>query len=124
MKIENNDFFEWAEEYGNYYGVTQSEIERVKNLNKIGIWKMGYKGVRTAKKLLPNIKSILINAPLNQIENRIRTRDKNVTEQFIEDRMEYTKEWLKHISLYDYVVMNLDGRLNQAVEEVFQILKK
>ncbi len=121
--IVNNRFFEWANEYNSYYGVTHNEIKRVQNSNKIGIWKIAYKGVIAAKKLLPQIKSILINAPLSQIEARIRARDKSVADEFVAERMRYTKEWLAHKDMYDYEIMNLDGELDDAILKVFNILK-
>jgi len=121
--IKDKKFLEYAQEYNNnFYGVTKSEIERVLNCDKIGIWKIEYKGVKKAKKLFPNIISIFINAPLNQIEERIRRRD-NVTEEYISERMNYTKEWLKHLDIYDYEVVNEDGKLDKAVQKIKDIIK-
>ncbi|MBL7058319.1 hypothetical protein ISS03_03205 [Patescibacteria group bacterium] len=122
-KIDNSEFFEWAKEYNNnYYGVTNDEIKRVERCGKVGIWKIGYKGVRTAKKLLPDIKAILINAPLIQIEARIRARDKGVSDEYIAERMMYTKEWLEYKYLYDYEVVNSNGNLDKSIQAVMEIL--
>jgi len=90
---------------------------------KIGIWKIEYKGVMTAKKLFPNIIAIFINAPLDILESRIRRRD-NVTDEFVEERLAYTKEWLKHRDIYDYEVTNEEGKLDQTVKEVADIINK
>jgi guanylate kinase len=122
--IKEKKLFEYAKEYNdNYYGVTYDEIDRVKNSGKIGIWKIEYKGVITAKKLIPGIISIFINAPLEVLEKRIRRRD-NVTEEFIKNRLEYTKEWLKHLDIYDYVVENEEDRLDKTINLVSEIIKK
>ncbi len=123
-KIAAGEFFEYAQEYNNhYYGVTVAEINRVRASGKIGIWKIEYKGVQTAKKLMPGIIAILITAPLKSLERRLRRRDR-AGEEFIQQRMAYTKEWLKHKDIYDYEVKNLDGRLNEAVQAVAKIIKK
>ncbi|MDD4271222.1 MAG: guanylate kinase [Patescibacteria group bacterium] len=122
--IKEKKLFEYAKEYNdNYYGVTYDEIGRVKNSGKIGIWKIEYKGVITAKKIIPGIIAIFINAPLEILEKRIRGRG-NVTEEFIKNRLEYTKEWLKHLDIYDYLVENEEGRLNQTISRVSEIIKK
>lgn len=122
--IKENKFFEYAKEYNNnYYGVTHKEINRIKNNNKIGIWKIEYKGVIEAKKLIPGITAILINAPLNILEKRIRERSKNLSEKFIKERMDYTKQFLKHKNIYDYEVVNEEGKLNSAVRKVQKIIK-
>lgn len=121
--IEENKFFEYAQEYNNnYYGVTNAEIERVKKSEKIGTWKIEYKGVITAKKIMPEVKAIFINAPLDILKKRIQKRS-NVSEEFIKERMEYTKEWLKHKDIYDYQVINEEGKLEKAINEVAEIIK-
>ncbi|MBU4257146.1 guanylate kinase [Patescibacteria group bacterium] len=123
--IKENKFFEHAEEYnGHYYGVARREINRAKRSKKINIWKMEYKGVITAKKLIPGITAILIYAPLKNLEKRIRQRGKNVSEKFIKERMDYTKQFLKHKNIYDYKVINKEGELNKAVNDVAKIIKK
>lgn len=122
--IKEKKLFEYAQEYNNnYYGVTNDEINRVKTNGKIGLWKIEYKGVATAKKLIPKIIAIFINAPLEILEKRIRKRD-NVTDQFVKERLQYTEEWLKHLDLYDYLVENEEGKLDQAITQVAEIIKK
>lgn len=122
--IKNKKFFEYAKEYNNhYYGVTHKEIKRVMSGRKIGIWKMEYKGVMTAKKLMPPVIAILINAPLDILKKRIVRRDKQTSPQYLKKRMAYTKKWLKYKKIYDYEVMNQEGKLNKAVKEVARIIK-
>lgn len=124
-KIKEGDFAEYAEQYnGNLYGVTKAELERVQNSGKIGLWKMEYKGVMTVKNVYPEIVSIFVNAPsLEILENRIRRRD-NVSDEYIKERMEYTKEWLKHVEIYDYAIINEEGKLEKAISEVADIIRR
>jgi len=122
--IKENRFFEWAEEYNNnLYGVTIKEIERVKKSKNIGIWKIEYKGVITAKKLMADVVAILINAPLEELVQRIKKRD-DASRKFIKERMDYTKEWLKHKSIYDHEVFNRNGKLDLSIKKVVEIIKK
>ena len=121
--VKNGDFLEHAKEYNdNYYGVTREEISRVKKSGKIGIWKIEYKGVMAIKKIMPEIKSIFINAPLEIMANRIKKRD-NVSEEYVQERMEYTKKWLKHKNIYDYEIINEENKLNKAIQDVTKIIK-
>jgi len=123
-RIASDDFVEWAKQYnGNLYGVNKKEIERVKNSGKVGIWKIDYKGVITAKKLYPEIPAIFITVPsLDILKERIRNRD-YASEEYIKERMEYTKEWMKHKDIYDYTVINEDGKLDRAIEETAGIIQ-
>lgn len=122
--INEKKLFEYAEEYnGNYYGVAHDEINRVRASEKIGVWKIEYKGVMAAKKLMPSITAVFINAPLEILEKRIRNRS-NVTEEFVRERLEYTKQWLKHIDIYDYIIENQEGKLSQTIADAAEIIKK
>jgi guanylate kinase len=122
--LKRGDFVEHAQQYNNnFYGVTKAELERIEKLKKVGIWKIEYKGVMTVKKMFPEIIAILINTvSLEVLENRIRTRD-NAPEEYIQERMKYTKQWLKHKDLYDYEVINEDGQLEKAIMEVKGIIE-
>lgn len=122
--IAEGKFFEWARQYNdNLYGVTHEEISRVAESGRIGIWKIEWQGVITAKKLFPGIIAIMLTAPLDVMEARIRRRD-NATEAFIQDRMTFTKEWLKHTDIYDCIIENEEGKLDQTIEKVASLIKK
>lgn len=125
-KIANDELAEYAQEYNDkFYGVTKKELERVANLKeKIGIWKIEYKGVMTAKKKFPEIKSIYIAPPsLEILVQRIKKRNPDVSEEYIQERMNYTKEWMKHEDIYDYKVVNEEGKLEETVKKVVEIIK-
>ena len=123
--IADNKFTEYAEEYNrNLYGVTTEELERVASSGKIGILKIEYKGVMLIKKKFPEIKSIFIAPPsLEIIEQRLRRRDKNISEEYLKERLEYTKEWMKYENIYDYKVVNEEGKLEEAIAKVAEIIK-
>lgn len=123
QKIGEGGFIEWAKEYNNeLYGVAKEELERVAHCGKIGIWKIEWKGVVTAKRLFPEIIAILISAPLESIEERLRKRD-DPTEEYLAERMAYTQEWMNHTDIYDYTVKNEDGALEKAVNEAAAIIR-
>lgn len=124
-KIKENKMAEYAEEYnGNLYGVTAAELDRVAKSGKIGIWKIEYKGVMTAKKKYPEIKSIYIAVPsLEILRRRILRRDPNVQKKYLNERMRYTKQWMKHENIYDYKVVNEEGKLEETISKVAKIIK-
>ncbi len=125
-KIEQDELAEWAQEYNaNFYGVTKKELKRVMDCPRIGLWKIEYKGVMTAKKQFPEIKSIYIAPPsLEILRKRIKQRDPFITEEYLNARMEYTREWIKYEYIYDYKVINEEGKLNEAIEKVANIIEK
>ncbi len=123
-KIADGEMAEHAQQYnGNFYGVTKKELERISASGKIGIWKIDYQGVEAAKRMFPDIIAIFITAPLEILERRIRMRD-NLTEEYIAERMAYTKQWLEHTDIYDYQVENEQGKLDEAIRQVYAIIAK
>lgn len=125
-KIAQDELAEYAQEYNdNFYGVTKDELERVEKSGNVGIWKIEYKGVITAKKKFPQIKSIYIAAPsLEILKKRILKRDPSVSEEYLNERMEYTKEWMKNEDIYDYKVVNEEGALDDTIEKVAKIISE
>jgi len=125
-KIDRDELAEYAQEYNDkFYGVTKDELERVANSGKIGIWRIEYKGVLTAKKKFPEIKSIYIAPPsLEILRQRILKRDPDVSAEFLKERMDYTKEFIAHEHIYDYKVMNEEGKLDKTIKKVAEIIKQ
>lgn len=123
-KIANGDLVEYAKQYNdNYYGITKEELRRLEQSGKIGLWKIDYQGVETAKRLFPGIIAIFIISPLPILEQRIRSRD-NPSDAYVAERMAYTKEWLKHTDIYDYTIENEQGKLDQAIEKARSIIER
>ncbi|MFZ3032336.1 MAG: hypothetical protein WA082_04870, partial [Candidatus Moraniibacteriota bacterium] len=112
QKIQDGEFIEHSvNENGGQYGVTKSELERITNKNSIAVWRVDWKGVVNIKKLYPEILAIYISAPLDVLEARLRSRDTGKDESYFQERMDYTREWLNHLDIYDYQVENEEGKL-------------
>jgi guanylate kinase len=124
--IAQDELVEYAQEYNDhFYGVTRAELERVSNSGSIGIWKIEWRGVITAKQLFPGIVAIFLTvSDLAILERRIRRRKSDVSEQYVRERMEYTREWMKHTDIYDYTVFNEEGKLDETIAEIAKIIRK
>jgi guanylate kinase len=58
------------------------------------------------------------------LKQRILKRDPNVSEEYLKERMDYTKEWMKYEDVYDYKVVNEEGKLDETIEKVAGIIRK
>lgn len=122
--ISAGHFAEYStNENGELYGVTHAELERIKKTGKITLWRVDWKGVITIKKIYPEILALFISAPLEILEKRLRTRDIGKDEAYFQERMRYTKEWLKHLDIYDYIIENEQGKLEKTIEQVKEIIE-
>lgn len=124
QRIAAGEFIEYSvNENGGLYGITKAELERVTKKGSVAIVRVDWKGVVSIKKLFPEIPAIYISAPIEVLESRLRARDKGKDEVYFQERMNYTREWLKHLDIYDYQVENEEGKLEQAVERVKEIIE-
>jgi guanylate kinase len=122
--IKADEFFEWAEEEnGQLYGGTKKEIDRVKKSGKLCFWKIDYKGVIAAKKLLPDAISIFIYIPIDTIRQRLKKRA-NHSELFINSRIAYAKGWFDNENIFDYKIENEENKLKETIEKIANIIKK
>lgn len=62
---------------------------------------------------------------LDELKGRFTKRDPNISSKEIEKRIQNAKEEMeKEMSFYDHVVTNSDGKLESAIEDIIDILKK
>ena len=38
--------------------------------------------------------------------------------------MQYSKEFLKHKDIYDYEILNEDGKLEESIQRLYEIVQK
>ncbi|MEP7162608.1 MAG: hypothetical protein ABI747_02490 [Candidatus Moraniibacteriota bacterium] len=125
-KIAQGDFVEHSTNENNeLYGVTREELERVSKSELFTLWKLDWKGVVSAKELFPTIQALLITAPLPVLESRLRKRDGATRgEEYFQERMGYTQEWLKHTDIYDFIIENEEGKLDETVQKVRTLIEE
>lgn len=125
-KLANNEFAEWAMVYGDYRGCTWEELKRVRGSGKLGMWKMDAQGAVAVKKKMPEVITIYIKPPSAEAAiQRIRARGLD-SEDEIQKRRALIEEYLKpeNDKKFDYVVVNYEGKLGEAVGEVIGIIEK
>lgn len=123
-RIEEDDFFEYAEQdNGNLYGTTLEELQRVASTDKVGVLKVDYKGVETYREKLEDIIAIMVYTSKDNLAKRIQERGSS-SDEFVQDRIQYAEGWFENTELFDYKVENPQGKLDQAVEDVLEIITK
>lgn len=105
-RLAKDEFLEWAEVFGNYYGTHRSELERAAAAGADLVLDIDVQGARQLKGRIPHAVSIFILPPSRQVlEERLRTRSQDA-EAVIERRLEEAAEEIRNYSQYDYVLVN------------------
>ena len=120
--IRDEQLLEWAEVYGNLYGVPKAQVTDALGNGRDAIIKADVQGAATIRKLAPEALLIFL-APLNDAELK-RRLGARMTEspEALALRLETAKEEMKQASSFDYVVVNHEGLLDAAVREIDDIV--
>ena len=118
--IENDEFVEWAEVYGNYYGTTKKEVDRIRKTGKIPLFDVDIQGSRSLKKQLKEGVFIFIIPPsLDVLKKRLIGRETENKEQLnLRLKNAYT-EIAEYVN-FDYVIINCD--LESAFKRLMSIV--
>ncbi|MEO2065726.1 MAG: guanylate kinase [Desulfurobacteriaceae bacterium] len=105
-RIEEGDFLEWAEVYGNLYGTSKSQVLKALNEGKDVLLDIDTQGALQVKENFPEAVLIFILPPsLEELERRLKNRGTD-PEEVIEKRLKVAREEIKRAKFYDYIVVN------------------
>ena len=121
-RIKNNEFAEYEEVHGNYYGTLKSEIEPYLNSGNHLIFDVDVKGAVSVKTLYPESVLIWIDVPVTELLNRLKNRNTESKEE-IEKRSSRIRMEDAMKDRFDFRVDNSKG-LDAAVEETKRIIEK
>ncbi|MEM0515486.1 guanylate kinase [Pseudoalteromonas sp. YIC-827] len=118
--INNNDFFEWAQVFDNYYGTSKAAIEKQLDAGIDVFLDIDWQGARQVRELAPEVTTIFILPPSkDELQSRLTNRGQDSAE-VIAARMEKAQSETSHYDEYDYVVVNDD--FDTAREEIATIV--
>lgn len=122
-KIEQKEMVEWARVYGNYYGSSQAEVVNKLTEYQVVVVKVDPQGARTFKKMRPDCKTIFIMPPSYEyLEKRLINRETD-SKEVIKQRLDTAKRELENLLDWDYLVVNEEGKLKEAAQEVKEIIE-
>ena len=109
-----DEFAEWAEVHGNYYGTSTSVIEAAWERDRDLLFDIDYQGARQLKDRYPEATAVLVAPPdLETLEARLRGRGTD-SDEVIEGRLKAARHELGQFPLFDYIVEN--GEFDRAVD--------
>lgn len=121
-KIEQGEMLEYAQYVGNYYGTPKKPVEDALAEGKNIILDIEVKGALQVKEKMPEAIMIYVLPPdYETLLARIRGRGTE-TEEVIQKRMNEAKNEIRTFPRYDYVVINRDGGVDRAAQDVLAIL--
>ena len=104
--VKNNEFLEWANFSGNYYGTSAKYVEKTLNNGNSVLLEIDTQGALQLMKKYPEAEYIFILPPsLKDLENRLRGRGTE-TEEAIQKRLSAVKKELENSHMFTHTVVN------------------
>jgi len=120
--IKNNELLEWANVYGNRYGVPKQPIKQALDKGQDIIVKVDTQGAATIKKILPQSVFIFLMPPSME-DLTMRLKQRHTESPFdLALRLKTAEEELKQLPLFDYVVLNKQDNIDLAISDIKAII--
>ncbi len=118
--IRRNEFLEYADVFGNYYGTAKRVLRQAEQRGKDLLLDIDVQGAEQIKQKLPAAVSIFIMPPDRKIlESRLRKRSLDA-EEVIQRRLVTASREIENYEKYDYILVN--DRLDESIEALTAIL--
>lgn len=132
--IANDEFFEWVEYRGHYHGGRKKHVEEALKSGKDVVWRIDVRGVKNIKEKvlsmvadpkspIKHVAFVFLTAPnLETLQGRMEKRGTETIEEKNQS-LGLAKWELEQFDDSDYLVVNVDGKLDEAVEKVRMIME-
>lgn len=118
--IKNNDFLEYEEVHGDYYGTLKNHVEDFLAEGHIVLFDIDVKGALHIKNIYPHSLLIFIKVPsINELRKRL-IRRKSENQDAINKRLNRIEFENEQADKFDYVVIN--HNLNTVIEEIESLI--
>jgi guanylate kinase len=121
--IEEDELLEHAVVYGQNKGVPRQQVREALRSGLDVVMRVDVQGASTMQQLVPAAVFIFLMASSErELEARLRGRGGD-SEKQIRRRLAAAHEEMASVSSFDYVVINRNGKLSEAVDDVLAIIR-
>ncbi|MEA3408264.1 MAG: guanylate kinase [Chloroflexota bacterium] len=121
--IEADDLLEYARVYGQYKGVPKADVREALSSGRDVVMRLDVQGADTVRKIVPQALTIFLAPPsLDVLVRRLRGRGGDSSAQ-LRQRLETAVTEMRRMETFRYVVVNYEGRLDEAVRQIMAIME-
>jgi guanylate kinase len=121
--IENNELLEYAIVYNDYKGIPKAQVRQALASGQDVVMRLDVQGAATVRKLCPDALLIFLTAQdEEEMVARLRQR-RTETPEGLNLRIATARQEMKRIDEFDYVVVNRDQQLDEAVDAILAIIQ-
>jgi guanylate kinase len=122
--LASDGLLEHANVYGYRYGVPKSQVRDALSHGQDVVMRVDVQGAATIKRIVPGALLIFLAPPsMAELETRLRERRRGDDEEAIRRRLEAARREMDESATFDHVVVNEDGRLDDAARRVIEVIE-
>ena len=120
--IEKNELLEWANVYGNFYGVPKREVQQALAGRQDVMVKVDVQGAASIKRIVPQAVFIFLAPPsMSELKERLKQR-KTESSIDLELRMRAAEKEMESLPMFDYMVVNHKDGVEMAISQIESII--
>ena len=120
--IEHDELIEYALVYNDYKGVPKEQVRQALTSGKDVVMRVDVQGAATIKDLCPDALLIFLTTQdEDELVNRLKARQTE-TPEGLNLRIATARKELQRIKDFDYVVINRDSHLDEAIDTILDII--
>ena len=121
-KLKKNDFIEWEENFGKYYGTSKEQIFKAQEAGLDIVLSIDVRGAERVRKEFSDAISIFVMPPsIEELKKRLEGRNTD-TQDVVKKRLSEAKREMDAVDLYDHMIVN--DVLEDAVDALIKIVKE
>lgn len=120
--IERGELLEWAEVYGNLYGVPRRQVRSALEEGLHVLCRVDVQGAARLRKMIPEAVFVFVLPPsLEALGRRLRYRAHD-SDESIARRLKAARSEMDRRHAFDYQLVNEDEQLDQSVDRLVDII--
>ena len=120
--LRRDELLEHALVYGEYKGIPKEQVRLALESGQDVVLRLDVQGAATVRRIIPDaILIFLVASSEEEWLHRLRRRSLGKSED-LQRRIATMREEMERLPEFDYVVVNRDGELDQAVETIAAII--
>lgn len=120
--IAGNELLEWAEVYGNLYGVPRKQVRAALVEGKHVLCRVDVQGAARLRALIPEAVFVFVLPPsMAALRERLLQRAHD-SDESLARRLSAGRSEIEQADGFDYQLLNSDGELDQTVSRLMEII--
>ncbi len=120
--LAGGELLEHAIVYGQHKGIPKAQVRQALDSGQDAIMRVDVQGAATVRQIAPEaIFIFIITSSEEELIRRLKGRHTEAPEA-LETRLATAREEMKRLPEFDYVVVNRDSQLDEAVEHIVAII--